>query len=182
MPRLTRSGAIRGGLLERDAFGRNRHREERSDAAIQSRRSGPSSPGLLRFARNDELGSTRSHHALVVCQFCAAALVLIAALAVGSALPAFAQDKEVDLRLSLWVPPAHPLTSAAKAWGEDIAKASGGTIKITVFPSEQLGKAFDHYDMARDDIADITYVNPSATHARAPRRSIPGIANMRRRR
>jgi ABC-type oligopeptide transport system ATPase subunit len=33
------------------------------DAAIQSRRTGPSSPGLLRFARNDELGSTQSHHA-----------------------------------------------------------------------------------------------------------------------
>jgi ABC-type dipeptide/oligopeptide/nickel transport system ATPase component len=33
------------------------------DTAIQSRRTGPSSPGLLRFARNDELGSTQSHHA-----------------------------------------------------------------------------------------------------------------------
>ena len=30
--------------------------------------------------------------------------------------PAFADEKEVDLRLSLWVPPAHPLTGAAKAW------------------------------------------------------------------
>jgi peptide/nickel transport system ATP-binding protein len=35
---------------------RIRHREERSDAAIQGHRSGPSSPGLLRFARNDEHG------------------------------------------------------------------------------------------------------------------------------
>ncbi len=33
-----------------------RHREERSDAAIQGHRASPSSPGLLRFARNDELG------------------------------------------------------------------------------------------------------------------------------
>ena len=104
-----------------------------------------------------------------VRRFCAAlALLLVVALAVGSAAPAFAEDKEVDLRLSLWVPPAHPLTSAAKAWGEDIAKASGGTIKITVFPSEQLGKAFDHYDMARDDIADITYVNPGYQPGRFP--------------
>jgi TRAP-type transport system periplasmic protein len=104
-----------------------------------------------------------------VRRFCPAlALFLVVALAVGSAAPAFAEDKEVDLRLSLWVPPAHPLTSAAKAWGEDIAKASGGTIKITVFPSEQLGKAFDHYDMARDDIADITYVNPGYQPGRFP--------------
>jgi ABC-type oligopeptide transport system ATPase subunit len=33
------------------------------DAAIQSRRTGPSSPGLLRLARNDELDSTQSHQA-----------------------------------------------------------------------------------------------------------------------
>jgi TRAP-type C4-dicarboxylate transport system substrate-binding protein len=98
----------------------------------------------------------------------ASALVLIAALALGLHGPAFAQDKEVDLRLSLWVPPAHPLTGAAKGWAEDIAKASNGTIKITVFPSEQLGKAFDHYDMARDDIADIAYVNPGYQPGRFP--------------
>ena len=66
------------------------------------------------------------------------------------------------------MPPAHPLTGAAKAWADDIAKASNGTIKITIFPSEQLGKAFDHYDMARDDIADITYVNPGYQPGRFP--------------
>src|ERR1700729_1588026 len=102
-----------------------------------------------------------------VRRFCAAPALALA-LAFGILLPAFAQDKEVDLRLSLWVPPAHPLTGAAKAWAEDIAKASNGTIKITVFPSEQLGKAFDHYDMARDDIADITYVNPGYQPGRFP--------------
>ena len=38
----------------------------RSEATRRSRaaRFGPSSPGLLRFARNDEPGSTSSHHAL----------------------------------------------------------------------------------------------------------------------
>ena len=51
---------------------------------------------------------------------------------------------------------------------DDIAKASDGTIKITIFPSEQLGKAFDHYDMARDGIADITYVNPGYQPGRFP--------------
>ena len=98
--------------------------------------------------------------------FAAPSLALILGLSQGGS--ALAQDKEVDLRLSLWVPPAHPLTGAAKAWADDIAKASNGTIKITIFPSEQLGKAFDHYDMARDDIADITYVNPGYQPGRFP--------------
>jgi hypothetical protein len=37
--------------LERAAFGRNRHREERSDAAIQRRPTETAISGLLRFAR-----------------------------------------------------------------------------------------------------------------------------------
>jgi TRAP-type C4-dicarboxylate transport system substrate-binding protein len=37
-----------------------------------------------------------------------------------------------------------------------------------VFPSQQLGKAFDHYDMARDGIADLTYVNPGYQPGRFP--------------
>ena len=79
-----------------------------------------------------------------------------------------AQDKTVQLKLSSWVPPAHPLNPALQAWGEDIEKASGGTIKSTLFPSEQLGKAMDHYDMARDGISDLSYVNPGYQPGRFP--------------
>src|SRR5436305_14943520 len=95
-------------------------------------------------------------------------LALSLCLAAGVGLPAFAQDKQVDLKISLWVPPAHPLVPATKQWAADIEKASGGTIKSVVFPSEQLGKAFDHYDMARDGIADVTYVNPGYQPGRFP--------------
>ena len=69
-----------------------------------------------------------------------------------------AQDKTVQLKLSSWVPPAHPLNPALQAWGEDIDKASGGTIKSTLFPAEQLGKAMDHFDMVRDGIAETVQV------------------------
>ena len=93
---------------------------------------------------------------------------LMGAAAIGLALPAAAQDKTVDLKISLWVPPAHPLVPSTKAWAEDITKASGGTIKATIFPSEQLGTAFDHYDMARDGIADVTYVAPGYQPGRFP--------------
>jgi len=95
-------------------------------------------------------------------------LGLMGAAAIGWALPAAAQDKPVELRFSIWAPPAHPLVPSTKAWAEDIAKESNGSIKVTIFPSEQLGKAFDHYDMARDGIADITYVNPGYQPGRFP--------------
>jgi TRAP-type C4-dicarboxylate transport system substrate-binding protein len=85
-----------------------------------------------------------------------------------SASWAAAQDKPVQLRLSTWVPAQHPLNPSLQAWADDIKKASGGTISTTLFPSEQLGKAFDHYDMARDDIADLAYVSPGYQPGRFP--------------
>ena len=87
---------------------------------------------------------------------------------IAAAVSADAQDKTVNLKLSSWVPPAHPLNPSLQAWADDIEKASGGTIKSTLFPSEQLGKAMDHYDMARDGIADFAYVNPGYQPGRFP--------------
>lgn len=82
---------------------------------------------------------------------------------------ASAQDKTIELKMSFWVPPAHSLVKTAQAeWGPSIEKASKGTIKVSFFPSEQLGKAFDHYDMARDGIADIVYINPGYQPGRFP--------------
>src|ERR1700692_3935011 len=98
-------------------------------------------------------------------------LVLCGAAFLGLALgtgAASAEDKTFELKLSHWVPPTHPLQKAIEEWGADVEKASGGTIKYKVFPSQQLGKAFDHYDMARDGIADFTYVNPGYQPGRFP--------------
>ena len=103
----------------------------------------------------------RSKH-LFATVVAAAATLLVAA----SAAPA--QDKTFELKLSHWVPPTHPLQKAMEEWGASIEKASNGTIKSKVFPSQQLGKAFDHYDMARDGIADFTYVNPGYQPGRFP--------------
>ena len=95
----------------------------------------------------------------------AATLLFAASFAVAAA---HAQDKPVALKLSSWVPAQHPLNPALIAWADDIKKTSGGTITATLFPSEQLGKAFDHYDMARDGIADFAYVNPGYQPGRFP--------------
>ena len=92
---------------------------------------------------------------------------------------ALAQDKTFDLKLSHWVPPTHPLQKAMEEWGASVEKASDGTIKSKVYPAQQLGKAFDHYDMARDGIADLTYINPGYQPGRFPiiarrRIAVPG--------
>ena len=93
------------------------------------------------------------------------------ALAIGAllALGAQAQDKPVELRLAHWVPPNHAMFKTAwEPWSKSVEAASNGTIKVRIFPAQQLGKAADHYDMARDGIADMTFVNPGYQAGRFP--------------
>jgi TRAP-type C4-dicarboxylate transport system substrate-binding protein len=103
------------------------------------------------YARLGRLGSTAI----------ASGLVFLA----GTTL---AQSQTMELKLSHWVPPSHPLHKAMEDWGASIERDSNATIKFKVYPAQQLGKAFDHYDMARDGIADVTYINPGYQPGRFP--------------
>ena len=67
-----------------------------------------------------------------------ATVVAAAAMLLAAASAASAQDKTFELKLSHWVPPTHPLQKAMEEWGASIEKASNGTIKSKVFPSQQL--------------------------------------------
>jgi TRAP-type C4-dicarboxylate transport system substrate-binding protein len=96
------------------------------------------------------------------------ALTLIASLTMAWASSAQAQDQPVNLKFSSWVPAQHALNPSLKAWGESLKAASGGTLNFTLFPAQQLGKAVDHYDMAKDGIADFSYVNPGYQPGRFP--------------
>ncbi len=91
---------------------------------------------------------------------------LAAAFAPGAAQ---AQDPQVTLRFSHWSPPAHPMsTISVPDWTGAIEKASGGSIKIQVYPAGQLGAPADHYDIARDGVADISWANVSFQPGRFP--------------
>ena len=96
--------------------------------------------------------------------------LVLGALIVGAfALSASAEDKTVELKFSHWVPPTHPIQPDGMVpWAKSIEEASGGSIKITIYPAQQLGKAPDHYDMARDGIAEITFISPGYQPGRFP--------------
>jgi TRAP-type C4-dicarboxylate transport system substrate-binding protein len=94
--------------------------------------------------------------------------LLLGAVLAALAVPAAAQDKPFNLKLSHWVPATHPLQKAMEEWGASVEKASNGTIKSTVYPAQQLGKAPDHYDMTRDGIVDFAYINPGYQPGRFP--------------
>jgi len=96
------------------------------------------------------------------------AVTLAAALIGGAGVASAQQEQTFELKLSHWVPASHPLQKALEDWGAAVEKASGGTLHYKVYPAQQLGKAFDHYDMARDGIADLTYINPGYQPGRFP--------------
>jgi TRAP-type C4-dicarboxylate transport system substrate-binding protein len=94
--------------------------------------------------------------------------LLMAGLLVAASHAALAQDKPVKLTLSTWLPPAHQINTALQEWADDIEKTSGGSLAPVLFTSEQLGKAFDHYDMTRDGLVDFGLVNPGYQPGRFP--------------
>src|SRR5262245_54566940 len=94
----------------------------------------------------------------------ALALFVFAIGLVNAALAA-----EVEATLSHWVPKTHPLqVHGMEPWAEAIKRASGGRIEIKIFPAQRLGAAADHYEMARDGIVDIGFINPGYQPGRFP--------------
>jgi TRAP-type C4-dicarboxylate transport system substrate-binding protein len=101
-------------------------------------------------------------------------LLLASTAILATALAAHAQ--EVTFRLSHWLPPQHAVAETGMVeWTDSITAASNGTIKFEIFPAQQLGAAADHYDMTRDGIVDIGYVNPGYTAGRFPIYELTGV-------
>jgi TRAP-type transport system periplasmic protein len=83
-------------------------------------------------------------------------------------LPASAQEKPIELKLSHWTPPAHVNTRVFRTWAELIEKESGGKLKVTIFPGAVLGKPADHWDMAQNGVVDIAWGTHNYTAGRFP--------------
>ena len=79
-----------------------------------------------------------------------------------------ANAQEVSLRLHHFLPPvANAQTRFLKPWADKVAAESGGRIKITIFPSMQLGGTPPQlYDQARDGVVDLIWTLPGYTPGR----------------
>jgi TRAP-type C4-dicarboxylate transport system substrate-binding protein len=98
-----------------------------------------------------------------------AALVL--ALAALSS-PAAAQP--VTLKLSHFVPPvAPPHATFLAPWAEKVEKASGGRLKIQIYPAMQLGGTPPQLiDQIKDGVVDIGWTLPGYTAGRFPKTEV----------
>ena len=93
-----------------------------------------------------------------------------------STLPAQAQE----LRLSTFVPPVHIIyREIIVPWGQDLEKETNGQVKLTLYPSMQLGgKPPELFRQAVDGVADLVFTLPGYTSPAFPRVGIielPGL-------
>lgn len=84
---------------------------------------------------------------------------ICAFLAIAAGLSVARAEEPVDWRFSLWLPPTHPNTLQAKEWAESIEEASNGKLRIHLYAAQQLGRAMEHYDMARRGSVEIAHVS-----------------------
>ena len=80
-----------------------------------------------------------------------------------------AQAQTIELKLSHFVPPNHAYHKWAMAWADQLAKDSGGRLKVTIYPNGQLaGPPNRQLDAARNGVADIAFVLHGVTPGRYP--------------
>lgn len=104
------------------------------------------------------------------------ALILGSVLLCGVSLASRAQE----LRLSTFVPPVHVIyREILTPWANEVAKATNGEVKVTLYPSMQLGgKAPELFRQAVDGVADIVFTLPGYTSPAFPRTQmieLPGL-------
>jgi TRAP-type C4-dicarboxylate transport system substrate-binding protein len=96
----------------------------------------------------------------------------------------FAQAPETTLKLHHMLPPVSVVHSRFLApWAKTVEEASGGRLKIQIYPTMSLGGAPPQlYDQAKDGVADIVWTVPGYTAGRFPTLEtveLPFIANKR---
>ncbi|MDP2062771.1 MAG: TRAP transporter substrate-binding protein DctP, partial [Phaeovulum sp.] len=99
---------------------------------------------------------------------------ILAALVLATGLASAATAQEVTLRLHQFLPAQSFVPSGIlDPWAGRIEAASGGRIKIEIFPSMQLGgKPADLVDQLIDGVVDIIWTLPGYTPGRFPRTEV----------
>ncbi|HOQ04928.1 MAG TPA: TRAP transporter substrate-binding protein [Anaerohalosphaeraceae bacterium] len=79
-----------------------------------------------------------------------------------------AEQKVIELSYSIFFPPTHIQCVRAQEWADEIARQSGGRVKITLYPSGTLSKADQCYAGVVSGISDIGMSCFAYTRGRFP--------------
>jgi prevent-host-death family protein len=99
------------------------------------------------------------HIAFVIRSFAAVAVTAFSAAALA---------QTATLKFASFEPPQAPITGGVFIpWAEEVSKASGGTLKIDVFPGGVLGRnPLQQLKLVQDGVADLTWTVPGYTPGR----------------
>jgi len=105
------------------------------------------------------------------------AMILGTALLAGGMAPSRAAQ---ELRLSTFVPPVHVIyREILVPWAAEVEKATKGEVKVTLYPSMQLGgKPPELFRQAQDGVVDLVFTLPGYTSPAFPRTQLielPGL-------
>ncbi|WP_406858024.1 TRAP transporter substrate-binding protein [Alsobacter sp. KACC 23698] len=93
----------------------------------------------------------------------------IAALAAAAAsISTSASAEDFELKVSHFLPPNHTFQKELARWGEELEKASGGRLKLKLYPAAQLGPPQRQFDIVRSGVADISIGLTGSTPGRYP--------------
>jgi TRAP-type C4-dicarboxylate transport system substrate-binding protein len=94
---------------------------------------------------------------------------VVAALAILSVGASAAPADTITLRLADSLPVGHVIQQViTKPFIDAVEKRTNGTVSISHFPAEQLGKASDLLRLTQAGVADIAYIVPSYTSDKMP--------------
>lgn len=92
----------------------------------------------------------------------------VAACLISLGLNTAAQAQETILRLSSWLPPAHPVVrDIVKPWTEQVEKETDGRVRVQILDAP-LGAPPAHFDLAANGVVDLTFGVHSYTPGRFP--------------
>jgi TRAP-type transport system periplasmic protein len=95
----------------------------------------------------------------------------------GAAFLGPARAETIELKLSHFVPPNHTFHKWAVDWADQLAKESGGRLKVTIYPNGQLvGPPNRQFDAARNGIVDMAWVLHGVTPGRYPTAELVNLA------
>jgi TRAP-type C4-dicarboxylate transport system substrate-binding protein len=96
--------------------------------------------------------------------------IAIIGLLLGSPSPNLrAQDDVIRLKISSHVPAAHHQHAVTfVGWGEELARRSNGRLVLEHYPSEQLGKLSQQYNLVRRGDVDIAFIMHGIPAGRFP--------------
>jgi len=88
-------------------------------------------------------------------QFLASIILIITLLSSPAGAAVRAGEKPIVLRLSTFVPPAHPASKLFKDFAKELETTSKGRVNVEYYGTSSLGKAAEQYEITVEGLADL---------------------------